>query len=107
MKTYAPKRGEIERSWYLVDATDQVLGRLATDVARVLRGKHKPTYAPNDDVGDFVIIINADKIRFSGKKATDKIYYSHSGYPGGLRALSLGKMLEQHPARVLEKAIRG
>jgi large subunit ribosomal protein L13 len=107
MKTYVPRKGEVERLWYLVDATDQNLGRLASDIARVLRGKHKPTYTPNDDVGDFVVVINASKIAFTGKKATDKSYYRHSGYPGGLSELSLGQMLERHPERVLEKAVRG
>jgi large subunit ribosomal protein L13 len=107
VKTYVPKRGEVEKRWYLVDATDQTLGRLASDIARVLRGKHKPTFTPNDDVGDFVIVINAAKIAFTGKKLTDKMYYRHSGYPGGLREFTLEKMLEKHPERVLYEAIRG
>jgi large subunit ribosomal protein L13 len=107
MKTYVPKKGDIERTWYVVDATEQNLGRLASDIARVLRGKHKPTFTPNDDVGDFVIVINAGKIGFTGKKLTDKKYYRHSGYPGGLRELSLETMLEKYPERVLEKAVRG
>jgi large subunit ribosomal protein L13 len=107
MKTYVPKKGEVEQSWYVVDATDQTLGRLASDIARVLRGKHKPTYTPNNDVGDFVVVINASKVAFSGKKLTDKTYYRHSGYPGGLREFSLEKMLDRHPERVLEKAVRG
>lgn len=107
MKTYVPKRGEVERRWYVVDATGQNLGRLASDIARVLRGKHKPTFTPNDDVGDFVVVINAEKIVTTGKKLTDKLYYRHSGYPGGLRTDTLEKMLQQHPERVLEKAVRG
>ena len=107
MKTYVPRRGEVEQSWYVVDATGQNLGRLASDIARVLRGKHKPTYTPNDDVCDFVVVVNASKVAFTGKKFTDKTYYRHSGYPGGLREFSLEKMLDQHPERVLEKAIRG
>lgn len=107
MKTYVPKKGEVERRWYLVDATGQNLGRLASDIARVLRGKHKPTYTPNDDVGDHVVVINAAKIAFTGNKLGGKMYYSHSQYPGGLRELSLQKMLAQHPERVLEKAVRG
>ncbi len=107
MKTYVPKKGEVEQSWYVVDATGQNLGRLASDIARVLRGKHKPTYTPNYDVGDFVVVVNASKVAFTGKKLTDKTYYRHSGYPGGLREFSLEKMLEQHPERVLEKAVRG
>ena len=107
MKTYVPKQGEVERQWYVIDATGQNLGRLASDVARVLRGKHKPTFTPNDDVGDFVIVTNAARVSFTGKKATDKIYFSHSGYPGGLREVTLEKMLQRHPERVLEKAVRG
>ncbi len=107
MKTYAPKRDEVQHNWYVVDATGHNLGRLASDIARVLRGKHKPMFAPNTDVGDFVIVINAEKIAYTGKKLTDKTYYRHSGYPGGLREISLGKMLDQHPERVLTEAIRG
>ena len=107
MKTYIPKKGEVEQSWYVVDATNQNLGRLASDIARVLRGKHKPSYTPNDDVGDFVVVVNAAKLAFTGKKLSDKTYYRHSGYPGGLREFSLETMLEQHPERVLEKAVRG
>jgi large subunit ribosomal protein L13 len=107
MKTYVPKKGEVEPAWYVVDATGKTLGRLASDIARVLRGKHKPIYTPNDDVGDFVVVTNAARISFSGRKATDKIYYSHSGYPGGLRSVPLQRMLERHPTRVLEKAVRG
>ena len=107
MKTYVPKKGEIQREWYVVDAAGQNLGRLASDVARVLRGKHKPTFTPNDDVGDFVVVINAARVAFTGKKASDKIYYSHSRYPGGLREVTLERMLERHPERVVEKAVRG
>lgn len=107
MKTYVPKRGEVERQWYIVDATGQNLGRLASDIARVLRGKHKAQFTPNDDVGDFVVVTNAARIAFTGKKLSDKVYYSHSGYPGGLREITLERMLERHPERVLEKAVRG
>ncbi len=107
MKTYVPKRGEIEQRWYVVDADGQTLGRLASDIARVLRGKHKVTFTPNDDVGDFVVVVNAEKIAFTGKKLTDKMYYRHSGYPGGLREFTLEKMLQKHPERVLEEAVRG
>jgi large subunit ribosomal protein L13 len=107
MKTYVPKKGEIQRQWYVVDATGQNLGRLASDVARVLRGKHKPSFTPNDDVGDFVVVVNAARVAFTGKKANDKIYYSHSRYPGGLREVTLERMLELHPERVVEKAVRG
>lgn len=107
MKTYVPKGGEIEQGWYVVDATNQNLGRLASDIARVLRGKHKPVYTPNADVGDFVVVTNAEKITFTGKKFSDKKYYRHSGYPGGLSESNLETMLERHPERVLEKAVRG
>lgn len=107
MKTYVPKRGEVERQWYVVDAAGKNLGRLASDIARVLRGKHKPTFTPNDDVGDFVVVVNAERIAFTGNKLTDKKYYRHSGYPGGLREMTLGQMLERHPDRVLLEAVRG
>src|SRR5579871_4861119 len=107
MKTYVPKQGEIQRQWYLVDASGQRLGRLASDIARVLRGKHKPSFTPNADVGDFVVVVNAAKVTFSGKKLTDKLYYRHSGFPGGLRTMTLEKMLQTHPERVLEEAVRG
>ena len=107
MKTYVPKQGDIVRQWYVVDATGQTLGRLASDIARVLRGKHKPMYTPNADVGDFVIVVNAEKIATTGTKLTDKIYYRHSGYPGGLTKMSLEDMLERHPDRVITEAVRG
>lgn len=107
MKTYVPKQGDVQRQWYIVDAAGQNLGRLASDIARVLRGKHKPSYTPNADVGDFVVVVNAEKVAFSGNKLTNKMYYRHSGYPGGLTEMTLERMLEQHPERVLEKAVRG
>jgi large subunit ribosomal protein L13 len=107
MKTYVPKRGEVEHQWYVADAAGQNLGRLASDIARVLRGKHKAVYTPNDDVGDFVIVVNASRIAFTGNKASGKTYYRHSGYPGGLREVTLERMLARHPERVLEKAVRG
>lgn len=107
MKTYAPKAAEIQHDWYIVDATGLNLGRLASDIARVLRGKHKPTYAPNADVGDYVIVINAGKFAVTGNKMEDKTYYRHSGYPGGLREQSMKQVLERHPTRVLESAVRG
>jgi large subunit ribosomal protein L13 len=107
MRTYVPKKGEVEQRWYIADATGQTLGRLASDIARVLRGKHKPTYTPNDDVGDYVIVINAGKLSFSGKQLSDKLYYRHSGYPGGLRKETLEQVLARHPERVLETAVRG
>ncbi|MCL2525962.1 MAG: 50S ribosomal protein L13 [Coriobacteriia bacterium] len=107
MKTYYAKPGEVQRDWVLVDATDMVLGRLATRVAEILKGKTKPQYTPHVDVGDFVVVINAEKIRLTGNKAADKNYYSHSGYPGGLKEVSFERMLEKHPERIIEKAVRG
>jgi large subunit ribosomal protein L13 len=106
-RTYTPKAGEIQRSWVVIDATDVVLGRLATHAAALLRGKHKPTFAPHVDTGDFVIIVNADKVALTGSKRDQKLAYRHSGYPGGLTAVSYVEMLEKHPARTVEKAIRG
>ncbi|BBX18441.1 50S ribosomal protein L13 [Mycolicibacterium duvalii] len=107
MPTYTPKAGDTTRSWYVIDATDVVLGRLAVAAANLLRGKHKPTFTPNVDGGDFVIVINADKIAISGNKADRTFFYRHSGYPGGLRRRSLGEMMEKRPDRVVEKAILG
>jgi large subunit ribosomal protein L13 len=107
MKTYVPKEGDIVRQWYVVDAAGQNLGRLASDIARVLRGKHKPMYTPNADVGDFVVVINAERVATTGTKLTDKMYYRHSGYPGGLTKMSLEDMLARHPERVIEEAVRG
>lgn len=106
MKTYSPKASEIQRQWLVVDASDKILGRLATQVARLLIGKHKPIYAPHMDTGDYVIVLNASRIRVSGKKLKDKIYYHHSGYPGGLKAVPLGEMLAEHPERVIELAVK-
>jgi large subunit ribosomal protein L13 len=105
--TYSPKPGEITRAWHVIDATDVVLGRLATHAATLLRGKHKPTYAPHMDTGDFVVIINAEKISVSGKKRDDKFVYRHSGFPGGLKQRSVGEMIDTHPDRLVEKAIKG
>ena len=107
MPTYTPKAGDITRSWYVIDATDVVLGRLAVAAANLLRGKHKPTFTPNVDGGDFVIVINADKVAISGDKLQNKFAYRHSGYPGGLRARSIGDLMQKHPDRVVEKAIVG
>lgn len=107
MKTYSTKPSDIERDWHLIDASGKTLGRLAINVARLLKGKHKPIYAPHLDTGDFVVIINAAKIRVTGKKLEKKTYYRHSGYPGGLRSITLGKMLQAHPTRVIEHAVRG
>jgi large subunit ribosomal protein L13 len=105
--TYSAKPAEVVRSWYVVDATNKPLGRIASDVARVLRGKHKPHYTPHVDTGDFVIVVNADKIALTGTKITDKYYYSFSGYPGGLRKRSAGDMLQHKPTFLLEKAVKG
>jgi len=105
--TYSPKPGEITRAWHVIDATNVVLGRLASHAATLLRGKHKPTYAPHVDTGDFVIIVNADKVAVSGNKADRTFVYRHSGYPGGLRKRSVREMLEKHPERLVEKAVKG
>ena len=107
MPTYTPKAGDTTREWYVIDAQDVVLGRLAVAAANLLRGKHKPTFTPNTDGGDFVIVINAEKVALSGNKLTNKFAYRHSGYPGGLRKRSIGELLEKHPTRVVENAIVG
>jgi large subunit ribosomal protein L13 len=106
-RTYSPKASEIQHSWVVIDATDIVLGRLATHAAALLRGKHKPTFAPHLDSGDFVIIVNAEKVALTGSKRDQKLAYRHSGYPGGLTAVTYVEMLEKHPTRAVEKAIRG
>jgi large subunit ribosomal protein L13 len=105
--TYTPKAGDTTRSWYVIDATDVVLGRLAVAAANLLRGKHKPTFTPNVDGGDFVIVINADKVAISGDKLQKKHAYRHSGYPGGLHKRTIGELMQKHPDRVVEKAILG
>jgi large subunit ribosomal protein L13 len=106
-KTYMPRKEEIERQWFVVDAKDEILGRLATEIARILRGKHKPRYTPHADMGDHVIVINADKIRVTGRKADQKLYYRHTGYAGGIRSTSYREIMEKHPERILRKAIWG
>ena len=106
-KTYTPRADEIERRWYLVDASGQTLGRLASRIAAVLEGKHKPTYQPNLDTGDHVIVINAVRVAVTGDKRESKIYYRHSGYPGGLRSESLGHLLQRRPEQVIRRAVRG
>ena len=106
-RTFSPKPADIQRDWVVIDATDVVLGRLASHAAALLRGKHKPTFAPHMDMGDFVIVINAEKIALTGQKLEKKLAYRHSGYPGGLTATSYVEMLEKHPTRAVEKAIRG
>lgn len=107
MSTYSPKPGDITREWHVIDATDVVLGRLAVSAAHLLRGKNKPTFAPHVDGGDFVVIVNADKIALTGKKRTDKLAYRHTGRPGGLRAISYGELLESDPRKAVEKAVWG
>jgi large subunit ribosomal protein L13 len=107
VRTYTPKAGDVQRQWHVIDATDVVLGRLASQVAVLLRGKHKPTFAPHVDTGDFVVIVNADKVALTGNKLEQKRAYRHSGYPGGLRSRTYVEMLEKHPAKAVEKAVRG
>src|SRR5262249_24357354 len=106
-RTFSAKPAEIRRDWHVIDATGQTLGRLSTEIARLLRGKHKPIFTPHVDTGDFVIVVNAEKVRVSGNKLQQKYYYRHSQYPGGLKPVQLAKMLETHPTRVLEHAVRG
>lgn len=107
MRTFTQKQAEIERDWYVVDAEGETLGRLASKIAPILKGKHKPSYTPHLDCGDFVIIVNAEKVRVTGRKLDQKFYHRHSGYPGGLTSISLKDQLDRYPARVLEAAIRG
>jgi large subunit ribosomal protein L13 len=107
VRTYSPKPGEVTRTWHVIDAEDVVLGRLATQVAHLLRGKHKPTFAPHVDTGDFVIIVNAGKVALTGNKRDQKFAYRHSGYPGGLRKRSFGELLDTRPDRLLEKVVKG
>jgi large subunit ribosomal protein L13 len=107
MKTYSTKAAEIERQWHVIDASDKILGKLATEAAKLLMGKHKPTFSRHLDTGDFVVIINAEKVRFTGKKAEQKLYYRHSGYPGGLKSINLERLMETNPTRVIEHAVKG
>ncbi|MGH2812283.1 MAG: 50S ribosomal protein L13 [Actinomycetota bacterium] len=107
MRTYSPKASEIQRDWWIVDADGQVLGRLAAEIARVIRGKHKPTFAPHLDTGDFVIVVNASKVRLTGDKLDSKIWYRHSGYPGSLREIRYRKLMSERPEVAVEKAVRG
>ncbi len=107
MNTWTVRPGDIERKWYIVDANDLVLGRVATQIATVLRGKHRPQYSPHADCGDHVIVINAEKIRVTGNKESDKIYYRHSGYAGGLKSITLEKQRERFPERIIELAVKG
>jgi|SRR5690625_2286560 len=105
--TFMANENTIERKWYVVDAEGERLGRLATEVASLLRGKHKPTYTPHVDTGDYVIVVNAEKIELTGNKLNDKIYYSHSGYPGGLKGRNASELLDTHPERIIELAVKG
>ncbi|MBC6446319.1 50S ribosomal protein L13 [Actinokineospora xionganensis] len=107
MPTYSPKPGEVDRAWHVIDAEDVVLGRLATHVATLLRGKHKPTFAPHMDTGDFVVIVNAEKVLLTGNKRDQAFAYRHSGYPGGLRKQSFGELIDSRPDRLLEKVVKG
>jgi large subunit ribosomal protein L13 len=107
MKTYTAKAGEVEHGWYVVDAQNKVLGRLAVQIASRLRGKHKPTYTPHVDTGDFIVVVNASKLRVTGRKAERKVYYRHSGYPGGIKETSFEKLQASHPERVLKIAVKG
>jgi large subunit ribosomal protein L13 len=107
VRTFSPRAGDIQRQWHVIDATDIVLGRLASHVATLLRGKHKPIFAPHMDTGDFVIVVNAEKVALSGSKLQDKRAYRHSGYPGGMHSVAYAELLAKHPERVVEKAVKG
>jgi large subunit ribosomal protein L13 len=107
MKTFVAKPETVKRDWYVVDAEGKTLGRLATEIARRLRGKHKPEFTPHVDCGDYIIVINAEKVQVTGNKAEDKIYYSHSGFPGGIKSISFEKLLDRKPEMVIESAVRG
>ena len=107
MKTFSAKKNDIDRNWYLVDAQNKTLGRLSTEIANRLRGKHKPIYTPHVDTGDYIVVVNASKIRVTGKKMTDKVYYKHTGYIGNLKSENLKTMLEKYPEKVLMKSVRG
>ncbi len=107
MGTFSAKPAEVERGWFVVDAEQKVLGRLATEVARRLRGKHKTIYTPNQDTGDYIIVINAEKVAVTGRKRTDKTYYSHSGYPGGIKSITFDKLMDKAPTQAIEHAVKG
>lgn len=107
VKTWTPKAEEIQREWWIIDAKDQTLGRVSTQIAMILKGKHKPQYAPHMDVGDFVVVINCEKIHVTGRRLDQKMYYRHSGYPGGIKSISLRDQLKRHPERAIESAVRG
>ncbi|MBP7959080.1 MAG: 50S ribosomal protein L13 [Pseudomonas sp.] len=107
MKTFTAKNETVQRDWYVVDAAGQTLGRLATEIASRLRGKHKPEYTPHVDAGDYIVVINAEKVRVTGNKTSDKIYYSHTGFPGGIKEISFEKLIDKAPERVIEAAVKG
>lgn len=107
MKTYSAKPESVQREWFIVDAAEQTLGRLATEIALRLKGKHKPEYTPHVDTGDYIVVINADKVRVTGNKTTDKMYYRHTGYPGGLRSISFDKLIDHKPEMIIEQAVKG
>lgn len=107
MKTFSAKPETVQHDWYVVDAADKTLGRLASDIAMRLRGKHKPEYTPHVDTGDYIVVVNAEKVRVTGKKATDKKYYHHTGFPGGIKSISFEKLIDKAPERALEKAVKG
>ena len=107
MSTQVAKQSEVNRSWFVVDLDDQVLGRAATEIARVLRGKHKPIYSPSVDTGDFVIVVNAEKVKLTGNKLADKKYYHHTGFPGGIRSITAEKLIEKKPEELIKKAVKG
>jgi len=107
MKTFSAKPAEVRREWFVVDATDKPLGRLASEIAHRLRGKHKPVYTPHVDTGDYIVVINAEKVHVSGRKEDDKLYHHHTGYPGGLKTVNLASLREKHPERIIELAVKG
>ena len=107
MKTFSAKTHEVKRDWFVVDATDKVLGRLATEIARRLRGKHKAEYTPHVDTGDYIVVTNAEKVVVTGRKFKEKLYYSHSGFPGGIKSISFDKLQAKNPARIIERAVKG
>jgi len=107
MKTYIARPSDIKRDWFVIDASGRTLGRLATEIARRLRGKHKPEFTPNIDTGDYIVVVNAGKVRVTGRKYTDKVYHRHSGYPGGIKTTTFEKMQQKQPARIIEKAVKG
>ena len=107
MKTVSARKESVTREWYLVDATDKTLGRLSTEIANRLRGKHKPEYTPHVDTGDYIVVVNAEKIRVTGNKGSEKVYHHHTGYPGGIKSISFSKLIDKAPERIIEKAVKG